>query len=121
MDRNTTLSALLEKVSDDPWSLTTHERVRLLQALQGAQQRWLPRLAALVEPPAPEPAFPAFLLEVGPYARLNATIGLAQSQLELDPLTRDELQHFVDHFRGWLDAAGNDLPALLPEKVALVE
>ena len=72
-------------------------------------------------PPAPESAFPAFLLEVGPYARLNATIGLAQSQLELDPLTRDELQHFVDHFRGWLDAAGNDLRALLPEKVALVE
>ncbi len=87
---------------DDPWSLPPAERRRLYTGSPAAQARWLPRLAALVEPPAPDDSFPAFLLEAPRFAALRAAIAKASRARDLDTATADELQRFVDLVRGYL-------------------
>jgi|RhiMethySRZTD1v2_1073278.scaffolds.fasta_scaffold2871585_2 hypothetical protein len=86
----------------DPWSLTHPERRRLLERNERAQASWLGTLSRLVEPPIPDAQFPAFLLETPPFARLRAAIGNARAAHQLDTATADELQRFVDRYRGYL-------------------
>jgi len=59
-------------------------------------------LPALVEPPAPNSNFPAFLLETEPFAPLRRAIGDARTSAELDTATADQLQRFVDRYRDYL-------------------
>lgn len=92
------------KLLDDPWSLTQAERRHLLAARAASQEVWMRVLPALVEPPAPAGGFPAFLLDTQPFARLRQAIGAARTRSELDTATADELQRFVDCYRGYLDS-----------------
>lgn len=96
------LETLLRRFEQDAWSLDLPERATLRAAHAVAQRRWLERLRTLVEPPAPGAEFPAFLLALPAFARLERAIGNAQGMRDLDTGTADLLQHFVDHFRGWL-------------------
>ena len=102
LDREQT--ALQIKLADDPWSLTHRERLVLRDSLADAQGHWLPRIEGLVEPPAVDAAFPAFLLETTPFAPLARAIGDTQNRVELDTGTADALQHFVDRYRSFLSA-----------------
>ena len=96
-----------DKLLDDPWSLTLPEREELLATRSDSQAKWMSLLPDLIEPPTPEPSFPAFLLDTEPFARLREAIGEAQSRRDLDTATADELQHFVDCYRSYLqDGAG---------------
>jgi hypothetical protein len=61
---------------------------------------------ALVEPPAPDDAFQAFLLALPPFSGLRARVGSARRASELDTATADELQRFVDLFRDYSVPAG---------------
>ncbi len=93
---------LVARLGDDPWSLPMCDRRRLCDQHATTQQAWLPRLGRLVEPPAPGDSFPAFLLELPPFARLKRAIGDANQAIDLDVGTADELQHFVDRYRDYL-------------------
>ena len=92
------------KLCHDPWSLGPDERLALRDALRESQSAWLRVLADLVEPPRPDGDFPAFLLDTPPFARLRDAIGSARSAADLDTATADELQRFVDRYRGYLTA-----------------
>lgn len=98
------VACLVRLLEFDPWSLTPAERRRLRSALAAHQARWLPRIASLVEPPAPDPGFPAFLLETPPFHDLRDGIGSAWQLGDLDTATADRLQRFVDRYRDWLAA-----------------
>lgn len=93
---------LRQQLEDDPWSLTPAQRVALRDRLSDAQREWLPRLARLVEPPAPDGNFPAFLLTSKRFALLRQAIGSASDRRSLDTATADELQRFVDCYRDYL-------------------
>ena len=80
-----------DKLLDDPWSLTLPEREELLATRSDSQAKWMNLLPDLVEPPTPEPSFPAFLLDTEPFARLREAIGEAQSQRGLE--IREPLLH----------------------------
>jgi hypothetical protein len=95
-------SALQIKLIDDPWSLTHQERLDLRATLAAAQVAWLRRIEDLVEPPAIDDAFPAFLLATAPFAHLGHAIGDARSPTDLDTGTADALQRFVDRYRSFL-------------------
>ncbi|MGE3879117.1 MAG: hypothetical protein AB7I19_08675 [Planctomycetota bacterium] len=97
------VSVLVRLLEFDPWSLTAAERRCLRSAFQREQARWLPRVATLVEPPAPAQSFPAFLLETAPFRDLRDGIGQAKKLSELDTATADRLQRFVDRYRDWLN------------------
>lgn len=92
---------LVAKMGDDPWSLDQQDRQHLRARCQDAQRDWLPRLQRLVEPPLPLDSFPAFLLELPPFARLRRAIGSARHIADLDVGTADELQRFVDRYRSY--------------------
>jgi hypothetical protein len=96
---------LVARLADDPWSLPATDRERLRRRHETAQRRWLDRLRRLVEPPAPDEGFPAFLLDLPPFARLARDIGEARGLGDLDVGTADELQRFVDRYRDYLTAA----------------
>ena len=96
------IAGLVRLLGFDPWSLTPAERRALRVAFQRQQSHWLPRLSRLVEPPLPNPSFPAFLLEMPPFADLRDGIGSATSIRDLDTATADRLQRFVDRYRDWL-------------------
>ena len=91
-----------ELIHDDAWALSSDRRHELARQMQAQQDHWLPRLRNLVEPPAPGPDFPAFLLATRPFAGLRAAIGGAQDLHELDVGTADQLQRFVDVYRDYL-------------------
>jgi hypothetical protein len=95
---------LTARIEEDPWALSIQERTELLLGSAAAQTRWLPRLQSLVEPPLPAADFPAFLLELTPWAHLRQAVAGARSRSDLDVATADELQRFVDLFQGWLRA-----------------
>lgn len=96
-------------VPADVRTLDLGQRHALRQRLSAAQAEWLPRLRALVEPPAPDGDFPAFLLATEPFAWLRAAIGDARQAADLAPATADLLQRFVDAFRDYLRTlAGED-------------
>lgn len=95
--------ALVRRFSGDPFALTSEERLRLHRELHAEQRRWLPRLRGLVEPPAPDATFPAFLLALPPFAKLTTALGNATRRNQLGTGVLDELQRFVDHYRGWLE------------------
>ena len=95
---------LITRLAHDPWSLLPAERLALRARHEGAQRRWLPRLRRLVEPPLPQDSFPAFLLELPPFARLGHEVAAAADARPLDVGTADELQRFVDRYRDWLAA-----------------
>ena len=98
---------LQTRLADDPWSLKPGERGRALEAHIDAQERWLPRLGRLVEPPPLAADFPAFLLETPPFERLRESIGGACNRTELDTETADLAQRFVDTYRGYLSGDGD--------------
>ena len=102
---------LVSRMADDPWGLPLADRVRLAGQHASVQQTWLPRLRRLVEPPLPRDNFPAFLLELPAFARLRRSIGDATQIADLDVGTADELQRFVDRYRGYLGQP-TDQPAL---------
>ncbi len=87
---------------DDPWALDVEARRLLLQNSSHAQQAWLPRLRAMVEPPHPGEAFPAFLLETAALRQLRTAIGDATDRHALDTATADEVQRFVDLYFDYL-------------------
>jgi hypothetical protein len=91
-------------IDDDPWSLTLEQRRALRCAMAQEQRVWLPRLARMVEPPAPDEGFPAFLLELPRFLALRDAIGTAARRRDLDTATADELQRFVDCYRDYLTA-----------------
>ncbi len=96
---------LLAHVADDPWDLSLAERSELARSAATSQERWLPRLRQLVEPPLPGRDFPAFLLDLPPFSRLQAEVGDARRPSELATATADELQRFTDHYRAYLSAS----------------
>jgi hypothetical protein len=98
------ITDLIRLLEFDPWSLTPAERTELRAALDEAQARWLPRIVDLVEPPAVDEAFPAFLLETPAFADLARGIGDAHGARELGIATADRLQRFVDRYRSYLAA-----------------
>ena len=63
-----TLEQLLDRLQDDPWSLSLEERGRVAVGMADAQRAWADRLPQLVEPPAPGAEFPAYLLATGRFA-----------------------------------------------------
>lgn len=93
---------LIRLLEFDPWSLTPAERRELRQTLADAQRTWLPRIAALVEPPPLDGTFPAFLLGTPPFVDLATGIGDAIARHQLDTATADRLQRFVDRYRDYL-------------------
>jgi hypothetical protein len=95
-------SPLQIKLIDDPWSLTHQERLDLRATFAEAQVAWLRQIADLVEPPAIDDAFPAFLLATAPFAHLAHAIGDARNPTDLDTGTADALQRFVDRYRSFL-------------------
>ncbi len=97
------IDALLAKLADDPWALPHTERRELLVALDAAQARWLPTLAALVEPPVPAPEFPAFLLETQMFEGVRGAIEAQTGSEGPDTATQDLVQHFVDQYRHYID------------------
>ena len=93
---------IAEKLAFDPWSIPVEQRQKLMTEQATAQTRWLAVLTDLVEPPAPGPDFPAFLLDSPAFDRLRNAIHGASSTHDLDTATADELQRFVDCYRGYL-------------------
>ena len=90
------------KLCDDPWSLAFAERASLAVGHADEQARWLPVIQGLVEPPAIDDSFPAFLLATPPFAHLAEAIAGARQALDLNTGAADELQRFVDRYRGYL-------------------
>lgn len=86
----------------DPRAIPLGERRAWASRLAEAQRSWLQRLPALLEPPAPAPDFPAFLLETTAFRSLALAIGEARSRTQLPTAVADELQRFVDAFRDYL-------------------
>ncbi len=95
------ITALLAKLADDPWALPHAERRNLLDSLIDAQLRWLPKLAAMVEPPVPAAEFPAFLLETSMFEGVRTAIENAGD--DVDTATLDLVQHFVDQYRHYME------------------
>ncbi len=93
--------SLRSRFADDPWSLSLAERRELASSQAGSQGYWLPRLRGLVEPPLPRDDFPAFALELAPFAHLGRDLGDATSITELATGAADELQRFVDQYSFW--------------------
>ncbi|MCA8948842.1 MAG: hypothetical protein KDE27_05025 [Planctomycetes bacterium] len=86
----------------DPRALSLAER-RALAVHYAAEQRiWLRRLAALAEPPAPEPDFPAFLLATPAFRPLADRIGHAADRRALSTEVADEIDWFVVKFADYL-------------------
>lgn len=86
----------------DPRTLPMPERRALANRMHDAQSSWLARVQPLLEPPALDPDFPAFLLATPPFADLAAQVGGARRRSELPPLVADELDWFVHAFRDYL-------------------
>ena len=92
---------LRSRFADDPWSLSLEERRELARSQAASQAHWLPRVRGLVEPPLPDDAFPAFAVELAPFAHLGRSLGGATSITELATGVADELQRFVDQYGTW--------------------
>ena len=86
----------------DPRTPTLAERHRLAHRLRSAQAQWLARLQPLLELPALEPDFPAFLLATPPFADLAQRLSRAATRAELPTPDADELDWFVAAFRDYL-------------------
>ena len=97
---------LLARVADDPWALSLEERWELGRSMVDSQERWLRRLPRLVEPPAPDRNFPAFLLDLPLFCRLSHQVGDARHPGELSTAAADELQRFADLYRDYLISEG---------------
>ncbi len=110
-DRDPTPSSHSTATLEDPWALPLAQRRRMRDGASVAQARWLPILAALVEPPTPSHDFPAFLLATAPFASLRERLGAARARADLDFATLDELQHFVDRYRDYLRVDGDAMPS----------
>ena len=93
--------SLRSRFADDPWSLSLAERRELAGSQADSQAYWLPRMRGLVEPPLPGDDFPAFAMELAPFAHLGRALGDAQSITELATGVADELQRFVDQYSVW--------------------
>ncbi len=93
--------SLRSRFADDPWSLSLVERRELAGSQAGSQAHWLPRVRGLVEPPLPGDDFPAFAMELAPFAHLGRDLGDATSITELATGVADELQRFVDQYSIW--------------------
>ena len=104
MPRTETEERMIAQLCADPFALPNAARLRLFGTLQDAQRSWLRRIVELVEPPRPDSTFPAFLLELPPFAPLARRIGTTAKRSELGTGVLDELQRFVDLFRGWLES-----------------
>ena len=86
----------------DPRAIGLADRHRALARMGREQVRWLDRLHALAEAPAPDRDFPAFLLATPPFRDLAHKLAAATSRRELDAATADELDWFVRAFRDYL-------------------
>ncbi len=93
--------SLRSRFADDPWSLSLAERRALAGSQADSQAYWLPRVRGLVEPPLPGDDFPAFAMELAPFAHLGRALGDGTSITELATGVADELQRFVDQYRIW--------------------
>jgi hypothetical protein len=100
-------SALQIKLIHDPWSLTHQERLELRASLAREQVQWLRRIEGLIEPPAIDDAFPAFLLATKPFAHLAHAVSDAGDRSALGTGATDALQRFVDRYRSFLSDAPN--------------
>ncbi len=102
------MDELLRRAGEDPWSLDLDDRLRLASDLSSAQEEWLPMLRELVEPPAPDHHFPAFLLATPAFDSLRQLL-MAQRDAPQgtvpDTGTVDTVQRFVDHYRPYLEHA----------------
>ena len=103
MPRTETKEALIARICDDPFSLPNESRMQIFAAMREEQHRWLGRITRLVEPPVPDSTFPAFLLATPRYARLARELGAGSCRTEVGVGPLDELQRFVDLYRGWLE------------------
>lgn len=101
----------------DPRTLNLDERRAMAAEMQAAQSRWHPRLQRLVEPPALEPDFPAFLMATAPFAELARRLDGAAGRAQVPPAAADELDWFVAAFRDYLRSCdGEDAFALPPAR-----
>lgn len=86
----------------DPRALSLDERRAAASRLHAAQTRWLARLQPLIEPPALDSDFPAFLLATEPFADLARRLGSARERAQMPLDVADELDWFVQAFRDYL-------------------
>jgi hypothetical protein len=70
--------------------------------MYAAQGRWLAQLQLLIEPPALDSDFPAFLLGTPPFADLARRLAMADERCQLPAADADELDWFVHAFRDYL-------------------
>jgi hypothetical protein len=100
----------------DPRALPLAERRVFRQRLHADQQHWLERLRRLVEPPAPDRDFPAFLLALPPFAALRRAIGDATDRRQLPTAVADELDHFAGAYRDYLKTCAGEDQFAVPAK-----
>lgn len=86
----------------DPRNLSLEARRATAAGMHAAQSRWLARLQLLIEPPALDSDFPAFLLATPPFADLARRLGQAHLRAQLPAADADELDWFVHAFRDYL-------------------
>lgn len=86
----------------DPRALSLAERRAAAASMHTAQGRWLRRLQPLIEPPALDADFPAFLLATPPFAQLARQLDGARQRAQLPAVVADELDWFVQVFRDYL-------------------
>jgi hypothetical protein len=112
MPRTETTESLIARLCDDPFSLPNASRMQIFAAMREQQQRWLGTITRLVEPPVPDSTFPAFLLAMPQHARLAQELEGVSCRGQAGVGALDELQRFVDLYRGWLEGE----PSLEGEK-----
>lgn len=86
----------------DPRALPLAERRALADRMANEQQAWLARLRNLVEPPAPDEDFPAFLLATPAFGDLSTRLGDAERRADLPTDVADELDWFAASFADYL-------------------
>ncbi|MCR9247872.1 MAG: hypothetical protein NXI31_22820 [bacterium] len=86
----------------DPRSLPLAGRKACAERLADDQNHWLSRLEKLVEGPAPDSDFPAFLLATPAFESLGSRIAGAHRRADLATEVADELDWFIDKFADYL-------------------
>ena len=86
----------------DPRALPLDERRAASEHFAAEQRSWLIRLERLVEPPVPDPDFPAFLLATPAFRDLARRLDHVETRSELPTDVADELDWFVTKFADYL-------------------